>query len=105
MTNMFSTAEEPERKANDVVASLSSAAVNKAHNKHIHIDHLKELGINVVTLEDDQGLQDALMSVHHAFAHTLSGTTALKIVESHEGKAAVRHMQAPAPTVQFGAPG
>lgn len=97
VSNMFSAYEDAEARAEEVVASLSSAAVNKAHNKHIHIDKISELGIFVEVLEDNQELQDAVLSVHHAFAHTMSSSTALKIVESHVGKAAVRHLQQPLP--------
>jgi hypothetical protein len=97
VSNMLKGHEHATELADEIVASLSSAAVNKAHNKHIHIDQIRDLGISVEVLEDDQGLQDAVLSVHHAFVHTMSSTTALKIVENHEGKAAVRHIQQPVP--------
>jgi len=95
--NMLAGQENAVERADQIVASLSNAAVNKAHNKHIHIDQIRDLGITVEVLEDDQNLQDAVLSVHHAFSHTMSSSTALKIVESHEGKAAVRHIQQPVP--------
>lgn len=95
--NMLAGQENAIGRADQIVASLSNAAVNKAHNKHIHIDQIRDLGITVEVLEDDQDLQDAVLSVHHAFSHTMSSSTALKIVESHEGKAAVRHIQQPVP--------
>jgi len=95
--NMLAGQENAIGRADQIVASLSNAAVNKAHNKHIHIDQIRDLGITVEVLEEDQDLQDAVLSVHHAFSHTMSSSTALKIVESHEGKAAVRHIQQPVP--------
>lgn len=36
-------------------------------------------------LEEDEQLQDAVLSVHHACAHTLQGAT-IKIVENHHGR-------------------
>jgi hypothetical protein len=102
VSNMFSADAEAESKADQVVTSLSSAAVNKAHNKHIHIDKLAELGIVVEELESNQVLQDAVLSIHHAFIHTMSSSTALKIVENHNGKAAVRHIQQQAAVPNFG---
>lgn len=100
--NMFSVYENAADRAEEVVTSLSSAAVNKAHNKHIHIDKIKELGITVEALESDQELQDAVLSVHHAFSHTMASSTALKIVENHVGKAAVRHLQQQVQVPGFG---
>lgn len=93
--NMLAGQAMAGERAEQIVASLSSAAVNKAHDKHIPIDQIRDLGISVEVLEDDQNFQDAVLSVHHAFVHTMSSSTALKIVENHEGKAAVRHVQQP----------
>jgi len=45
-----------------------------------------------VDLEDDQALQDAVLSVHHATMHTLSGP-AVKIVENHLNRAYVKMQQ------------
>lgn len=106
MANHFHGNGDAEAKADAVVAALSSAAVNKAHDKHIHLEKLRDLGLTVHALEDDQGLQDAVMTVHHCFAHTMSSTGAIKVVENHDGKAAVRMMQQAmqvVPQIQFGA--
>lgn len=94
-TNMLADDPNKAEQANEIVSALSSAALNKAHNKHIHIDSLRNLGVTVERLEDDPKLQDAVLSVHHCFAHTMASTTAIKVVENHEGKAAVRHMAQP----------
>lgn len=96
-TNMLVADLDKNQKAAHIVSSLSSAAVNKAHNKHLHIDQLKGLGVIVECLESDPNLQDAVLTVHHCFMHTLTNTTAIKIVENHDGKAAVRHMAQPRP--------
>jgi hypothetical protein len=47
------------------------------------------MGLVVTTLEADQALQDAVLSVHHACILTLAGTGALKIIENHEGVASL----------------
>jgi hypothetical protein len=41
------------------------------------------------TLEEDQTLQDAVLSVHHACILTLASTGALKITENHKGVASI----------------
>jgi len=44
-------------------------------------------------LEDDQALQEAVLSIHHALVHTLSATAAYKIIENHEGVAFIQIAQ------------
>ncbi len=48
--------------------------------------------MRVIDLEDDQALQDAVLSVHHATLHTLNGPT-VKIIENQQGKAFVLQVQ------------
>lgn len=95
VANMLSGKETPDILAEQIVSALSSAEQNKAHDKHIHIDYLRDLGVSVVCLEDDRDLQDAVLSVHHCYTHTLANTTALKVVENHLGRTCVRHVAAP----------
>jgi hypothetical protein len=44
-------------------------------------------------LEDDNELQDATLSLHHAFMLTLSQTAAVKIIENHKGTAFIQSAQ------------
>lgn len=101
-------ADEPQRTtaARAIVEALSSAALNKAHNKHIHLEHLRSLGVKVEVLEESQELQDAVLTVHHCYMHTLSSTTAIKIVENDAGRAVVRHIaqQVQPISIGFGSP-
>ena len=41
-------------------------------------------------LEEDQQLQDLVLSVFHASTHTFNGTAAVKIIENHIGKAFIK---------------
>ena len=41
-------------------------------------------------LEQDQTLQDLVLSVFHATTHTFSGTVAVKVIENHPRKAFVK---------------
>ncbi|UNC16323.1 S49 family peptidase (plasmid) [Acidiphilium multivorum] len=103
-TNMLADLDDKSTKAAVIVSALSSAEVNKAHNKHIHIDRLRDLGVSVERLEDDPSFQEALLTVHHCFIHTMASTTALKIVENNVGRAAVRHLAQPSvpKSISFG---
>lgn len=107
--NMLKRAADKDQRAARIVRALSSAAVNKAHNKHLHLDRLRKLGVKVESLEDDQELQEAVLTVHHCYIHTMTNTTCLKIVENQDGRALVRNMaqQAipqPAASVSLGSP-
>ena len=104
VANMFADDQNSAERADAVVKELSSAELNKAHNKHLGIDRVRQLGVLTEQLEDDQKLQDAVLTVHHCFMHTMTSTTAIKVVENQNGKAAVRHVaqQMPPQTISIG---
>lgn len=58
MDNMFNGIPDAEDKANRVVESIGSHALTKSHSRHLHIDYLRNLGLNITALEDDVKLQD-----------------------------------------------
>lgn len=83
--NMLSADPDAETKATAIVQGLSDVDVNKSHARHIHIDDCEALGLVIERLEDDQGLQEAVLTVHHCYMHSLSVSGATKIVENHTG--------------------
>jgi hypothetical protein len=60
------------------------------HGRRVGRDQARAQGLNVLDLEKDHQLQDAVLSVHHATMHTFAGTAAHKIIENHHGRAWVR---------------
>jgi hypothetical protein len=54
---------------------------------------LKSYGLNIAALEDDQALQDDVLSVHHAMIITFSSTPAIKIIENDRGVAFIQSAQ------------
>ena len=95
--NMFSSYDNAEERANQVVNQLSSHNATYSHSRHIHIDELLSLGLHVIPLEglDNHSrggckdLQDCVLTIHHIFMQTLSSTDAIKIVENHKGNAMI----------------
>jgi len=83
--NMLKNDPEAEAKASAIVQGLSDVDVNKSHARHIHIDDCEALGLVIERLEDDQALQEAVLTVHHCYMHSLSVSGAAKIVENHTG--------------------
>lgn len=85
-TGMFDGNPNAKVLSETISTSLSSHAKHKTHNRHISADECASLGINVKMFESDQKLQDAILSVHHAFIVSLSENPApIKIVENHKG--------------------
>jgi hypothetical protein len=82
-----------DAKAKDIVDFLLSHDVHRAHGRHLHRKELKDKGLNILELESDPALQDAVLSVHHAFMHTMMNTGAVKVIESHNAVALVRNVQ------------
>jgi ClpP class serine protease len=87
MTGMFREEPDAEEKARKVVAELGSHALTLSHARHINIKKAQDLGLKVKAIEDDDALQEAVLSVHHACIQTLTETPALKIIENHLGVA------------------
>jgi ATP-dependent protease ClpP protease subunit len=87
--NMFAGLADAATKAETVIATLADHAGTKTHSRHLSADLCKSIGLNIECLEDDDKLQDLVLTVHHSFMHTFGLTGAIKIVENHKGAATV----------------
>lgn len=85
--------EIPEVRVNRIIQAFADHNVQKSHARHISRNECIDLGLDIVELEDDQELQDAVLTTHHAFMHTFSNTNSVKIIENHLGVAYVEHSQ------------
>jgi hypothetical protein len=65
---------------------------NKSHARHISKENCKQIGVAVLDMEQDNELQDLILTVHHSYMHTFASSMALKIVENHLGIAYVENM-------------
>ena len=75
------------KKASEVAAWFADFSYFKSHNLPVTIDDVVGQGLNVTRLEDDQELQDLVLSVHHAVRHTFNDTGTTKLIENHHGRA------------------
>lgn len=83
---MFRGMPDNEQKAEVVARLLGSHVKHKTHSRHISPNECREIGLNISMMENDQKLQDAILSVHHAFIISLSEQNApIKIVENQKG--------------------
>ncbi len=68
---------------------------SKTHSRHIDRDKCKEAGLNVIDLDEDDELQDIVLTIHHCCMILAEKTTASKIVENNIGGCYIRHIQLP----------
>jgi len=89
-TGMFAGESDAEDKAKRIVKDLSDHALTKSHSRHLPIERCEEIGLKITRLEEDQTLQEAVLSVHHACMLTLSSTPAYKLIENQKGVAFIK---------------
>lgn len=85
VTGMFKDDQDAEAKATKAVTDLGDHALTKTHSRHLSAAQSKAYGLNIIRLENDQKLQDAVLTVHHACIQTLSETSTYKMIENHKG--------------------
>jgi ClpP class serine protease len=92
-TVMFDGQKDAKQKAQKIVRKLSDFRGNKTHQRHIHFDECKAMQLDVELIEDDQRLQDLVLTVHHCYMHSLTNTSAFKMIENHAGAAFVKQQR------------
>lgn len=94
---MFDAIKDAETIQN-IVQHLNEHESSKAHGRHFDVSFCKQIGLNVIELEKDNKFQDAVLSVHHVYSHTINMTPVIKIIENQVGKAYISlHGPRPAP--------
>ena len=88
--NMFRGARDKKQKINNILNALTEYADVKLHERRIGYKEAKRIGLKISLVEDSPVLQDLVLTVHHCFVHTMSNTSAIKIIENHNGAAFVK---------------
>ncbi len=84
---MFADVEDESKRPGGAIASwLANASTHKTHARPITIAQAREKGLKVVPLEEDQDLQEAVLSAFHATMVTFGVTQCVKIVENQNGR-------------------
>jgi len=102
-TGMFAKKKNAQVLSDDAANYFASAKEHPSHGLGIDRDQARSKKVVVEDLEEDQDLQDAVLSVHHATMHTLDGP-AVKIIENHLGRAFVQSQQMVAIPLQMPMP-
>ena len=90
-TCMFANQEGKQKKAAGVAKKLADHRVEKSHSRHIGIAKAQEIGLNITALENDDDLQDLVLTIHHTFMHTFANTARIKIIANHKGLTMTRN--------------
>lgn len=83
---MFKSDDNAAQKASAIALWLGTADNHKTHGRPIGFNEAKEKGLNVKRLEDDDALQDLVLSVFHATMATHECANCGKLIENHNGK-------------------
>lgn len=89
-TVMFDGDPAAAGRARKIVKELSSYKINKTHDRHLHAEECERIGLRIERIEEDQELQDLVLTVHHCFMHSLMNTPSYKMIENHMGVALVK---------------
>lgn len=81
--------EEAEIRGELMAEYLSNRHYFKSHSRRINREKAENNGFEVRSLEDDQQLQDAVLSVFHTAMHTHGARPVEKIVENHNQRAVI----------------
>ena len=82
---MFYADKNKDKKVKKIVDYLASHKEMKAHSRHINLKDAQSVGLKIKPLEEDNELQDIVLTIHHTYMHTLSSTPIIKIVENQNG--------------------
>lgn len=87
--------DDPDRmeKAKQVAEFFNDSSEHKSHGRRINREAVAHLGLNVEDLEDNQDLQDAVLTAYHLFTLFFGSTNAVKAMISNTGKPWVKRMQ------------
>lgn len=83
---MFSGDPDARTKANNIAEWLGTFGNHKTHGRPINYELASKNGLTVKRLEEDQKLQEKVLSLFHACAVTFEITSCTKFVENHNGR-------------------
>ncbi len=92
---MFNGEQTP--KPAMIAEYLSNHSNFKTHGKHINAIKALELGLKIEMLEDNQDLQDKVLSAFHSTMHAFGSTNTAKVVANQNGNCFLKQFNAGVP--------
>jgi len=76
---------DPQKLGAQIAEKLGNFELHGSHGKPINYEQAREIGLKVSLLEDDQVLQEKVLSLYHACLLTFECTNCVKLIENHNG--------------------
>lgn len=93
---MFRKKKDGKKHAESIAKWLSDHTSHKVHSRHIDRTRFRLRGMNIQYLEEDDQLQDLVLSIYHTVAITFTAKPGvMKIIENHNSRAFITSIQAP----------
>lgn len=87
---MFKGSRNKQKKVKAILDELASHDASKVHDRHYDYLKCKKLGLKVKALEDNQVLQEAVLSLYHSYLLSIYRLpTAIKFIENQNGQTLV----------------
>jgi hypothetical protein len=90
---MFDGDPRAKAKAKKAARHFNDAAGHKSHGRRVGRDEARLVGLNIKDLEDDQDLQDEVLTVYHLMTIAFEMTPAVKMIASNHGRRWVKTLQ------------
>lgn len=75
----------PKINMDEINKTFISHSDSYSHSRHISKEECKRVGLNIIDMEDDNDLQNAVLSLHHCYMILFDKWKYSKIVENHIG--------------------
>lgn len=89
---MFAGQTDAEAKGKRIAAYFNDAAHHKSHGHRIDRDEAREQGVVVEDLEDNQALQEAVLTLYHMATIAFEKSPAAKLLAAHTGRMWVKNI-------------
>lgn len=73
------------KRGNEIAEFLGNFDLHGSHGKPFNYEIAKDIGLKVSLLEEDQFLQEKVLSLYHSCLLTFEYTNCVKIIENHNG--------------------
>lgn len=87
------------KNAASIINLFVEHSESKSHDRHISKEKCKQVGLNIIDMEDDHALQDLILSLHHCYMIFFDKTIVVKSVENQIGATYLRTYTPPSPSV------
>ena len=77
--------DDNQKIIDKIVFELTLGEATKSHSRNLSPEKCREIGLKICYIENDEELQDLVLSIHHACISYFNNNNASKIYINHEG--------------------